>query len=94
MASPKAMKAMKATKAEPKMPNHIIKAIAKASQQDIDTVKKVLEGIVTVAANQLNENGSFKLSGFMNLKLKHIPAEPERYGVGQTLERSGPRSQP
>ena len=32
--------------------------------------KKTAEGIVTVAADQLKKNGSFKLAGAFNLKLK------------------------
>merc|ERR1711977_785851 len=44
-------------------------------------VKAVIEGIVTVAADQLKKNGSFKLAGALNLKLKKKPARPARKGV-------------
>merc|ERR1712113_1152097 len=44
-------------------------------------VKAVIEGIVTVAADQLKKNGSFKLAGALNLKLKKKPARPARKGI-------------
>ena len=33
-------------------------------------VKAIVEGIITVAADQLKSNGSFKRAGALNLKLK------------------------
>merc|ERR1712125_231725 len=44
-------------------------------------VKAVVEGIVTVAADQLKKNGSFKLAGALNLKPKKKPARPARKGI-------------
>ena len=44
-------------------------------------VKAVVEGIVTVAAEQLKKNGSFKFAGALNLKLKKKPARAARKGV-------------
>merc|ERR1719482_170643 len=44
-------------------------------------VKSVLEGIMGVAAEQIKKNGSFKLAGMLNLKLKKKPATPARKGV-------------
>merc|ERR1712107_659872 len=44
-------------------------------------VKAVVEGTVTVAADQLKKNGSFKLAGALNLKLKKKPARPARKGI-------------
>merc|ERR1712211_224383 len=41
----------------------------------------VVEGIVAVAADELKKNGSFKLAGALNLKLKKKPATPARKGV-------------
>merc|ERR1712054_91827 len=44
-------------------------------------VKSVVEGILGVAAEELKKNGSFKLAGMLNLKLKKKPATPARKGV-------------
>merc|ERR1712046_260417 len=44
-------------------------------------VKGVMEGIVAVAVDELKKNGSFKLAGSLNLKLKKKPATPARKGV-------------
>merc|ERR1712036_122871 len=44
-------------------------------------VKAVIEGIVNVAADQLKKNGSFKLAGALNMKLKKKHARPARKGV-------------
>merc|ERR1719168_394142 len=42
---------------------------------------KDVEGIVAVAASELKKNGSFKLAGALNMKLKKKPATPARKGV-------------
>merc|ERR1719327_2150628 len=42
---------------------------------------KAVEGIVAVAAEELKKNGSFKLAGVLNMKLKKKPATPARKGV-------------
>merc|ERR1712110_41760 len=44
-------------------------------------VKAVVEGIVTIAAEQLKKSGSFKLAGALNMKLKKKLARPARKGV-------------
>merc|ERR1711862_537972 len=44
-------------------------------------VKAAVEGLVGVAADQLKKNGSFKICGMLNLKLKKKPATPARKGV-------------
>merc|ERR1712019_163475 len=44
-------------------------------------VKSVIEGLVTVAADELKKSGSFKLAGALNMKLKKKPATPARKGV-------------
>merc|ERR1712007_62595 len=44
-------------------------------------VKAAVEGLLGVAADQLKKNGSFKLGGVLNLKLKKKPATPARKGV-------------
>merc|ERR1712230_353746 len=42
---------------------------------------KDVEGVVAVAAEELKKNGSFKLAGVLNMKLKKKPARPARKGV-------------
>jgi len=44
-------------------------------------VKAVLEGLLDVAAEQMKKNGSFKLGGVLNLKLKDKAATKARKGI-------------
>merc|ERR1712019_115510 len=44
-------------------------------------VKAVLDGLMEVAASELKKNGSFKIGGCLNMKLKKKPATPARKGV-------------
>merc|ERR1711904_228248 len=44
-------------------------------------VKGVIEGVVSLAAQQLKKNGTFKIGNAINLKLKSKPARPARKGV-------------
>merc|ERR1712025_972062 len=44
-------------------------------------VKAAVEGLMGLAAAQIKKNGSFKLAGMLNLKLKVKPAAPARKGV-------------
>merc|ERR1719375_297089 len=44
-------------------------------------VKAAVEGLVAVAADQLKKNGSFKVAGMLNLKLKKKPATPAKKGI-------------
>merc|ERR1712061_498123 len=80
------MKAMKATKAM-KAASGVMTAtqaygsVAETTGLKSKDVKAVVEGIVTVAADQSKKNGSFKLAGALNLKLKKKPARPARKGI-------------
>merc|ERR1712050_482993 len=56
-------------------------AVAETTGLKVKDVKGVMEGIVAVAAEQLKKNGSFKLGGALNMKLKKKPATPARKGV-------------
>merc|ERR1739849_40826 len=56
-------------------------AVAETTGLKVKDVKGVVEGIVAVAAEQLKKNGSFKLAGALNMKLKKKPATPARKGV-------------
>merc|ERR1711959_461274 len=44
-------------------------------------VKAAVEGLLGLAAVQIKKNGSFKVAGMLNLKLKVKPATPARKGV-------------
>merc|ERR1712166_1204901 len=44
-------------------------------------VKAVVEAVMGVAVSELKKNGSFKLAGMMNMKLKNKPATKARKGV-------------
>merc|ERR1712076_130389 len=83
MAPMKALKAMKAMKAASGVMtvSQAYGSIAETTGLKSKDVKAVVEGIVTVAADQLKKNGSFKLAGALNLKLKKKPARPARKGV-------------
>merc|ERR1712172_302547 len=56
-------------------------AVAESSGLKAKDVKAAVDGIMTVASEQLKKNGSFKLGGSLNLKLKKKPAKPARKGV-------------
>ena len=48
---------------------------------DYLTVKKVIRNYMELAASELRKNGSFKIGGYMALKLTKKPARPCRKGV-------------
>merc|ERR1711865_79396 len=76
----KAMKAMKA--AGSTMTAHsAYSSVAETVGLKSKDVKAVMEGIIEIAAEQLKKNGSFKLAGALNLKLKKKPARAARKGV-------------
>merc|ERR1712183_1156337 len=56
-------------------------SVAESTGLKAKDVKAIVEGIIGVAADQLNKNGSFKLAGALNMKLKKKPAQPARKGV-------------
>merc|ERR1719198_1612573 len=56
-------------------------AVAETTGLKSKEVKAALEGLIQIAAEQLKKNGSFKLGGALNLKLKKKPARPARKGV-------------
>merc|ERR1719502_259415 len=83
MAPLKAMKAMKAMKAASGVmtATQAFGSVAETTGLKSKDVKAIVEGMVTVAADQLKKNGSFKLAGALNLKLKKKPAQPARKGI-------------
>merc|ERR1712039_1084937 len=56
-------------------------AVAETAGLKPKDVKAAMEGLLAVAAEQLKKNGSFKIGGALNLKLKSKPAQPARKGV-------------
>merc|ERR1712207_113105 len=80
MAPMKAMKAMKGA-AKGMTATAAYSAVAETTGLKAKDVKGIMEGIVAVAAGELKKNGSFKLAGALNLKLKKKPATPARKGV-------------
>merc|ERR1711988_1054120 len=80
MAPMKAMKAMKGA-ATGMTATAAYSAVAETTGLKAKDVKGVVEAIVAVAAGELKKNGSFKLAGALNMKLKKKPATPARKGV-------------
>ena len=56
-------------------------AVAESAGLKPKDVKGAVEGILTLAAEQMKKAGSFKLAGMLNLKLKVRPATKARKGV-------------
>merc|ERR1711967_46273 len=79
----KAMKAMKAMKAagSAMTTSGAYSAVAETTGLKSKDVKACVEGLIEIAAEQLKKNGSFKLAGALNLKLKKKPARPARKGI-------------
>merc|ERR1711868_120982 len=73
MKSKKATKAMSASAA--------CSALAASTGLKAKVVKGVVASYIELAAEQLKKNGTFKIAGAMNLKLKKKDAKPARKGV-------------
>merc|ERR1711990_196190 len=69
-AGPKAMTATRACS-----------SVASSTGLKSKDVKAVVTSYMSVAAEQLKKNGSFKLAGALNLKLKKKAATPARKGI-------------
>merc|ERR1712124_224102 len=72
---------MKAMKAGAMTASGAYSSVAETAGLKSKDVKAAVEGLLEVAADQLKKNGSFKLGGALNLKLKKKPARPARKGV-------------
>merc|ERR1712226_331660 len=79
MAPMKAMKAMKAGGAV--TASGAFAAVAETAELKPKQVKAVITAYLDLAAGELKKNGSFKLGGVLNMKLKKKPARPARKGV-------------
>merc|ERR1711862_24724 len=79
----KAMKAMKgkAMKGTAMTATAVYQSVAETTGLKSKDVKAAVEAIMGVASGELKKNGSFKLAGMLNMKLKKKPATPARKGV-------------
>merc|ERR1712093_199160 len=78
----KARKAMKAAKEGAKMTaSGAYTSVSESTGLKSKDVKAAVEGLMAVAATQLQKVGSFKIAGMLNMKLKKKPARPARKGV-------------
>merc|ERR1712086_727497 len=59
----------------------VYSSVAETTGLKAKDVKSVVEGVIEVAASELKKNGSFKLAGALNMKLKKKPARAARKGV-------------
>merc|ERR1712227_544667 len=80
MGASKAMKAA-AMKSGAMTASGAYASVAETTGLKAKDVKGAVEGLLAVAAEQLKKNGSFKVAGVLNLKLKSKPAQPARKGV-------------
>merc|ERR1711865_734917 len=74
-------KAMKAKAGSAMTQGAAYAAVAEKAGVKAKEVKAVVEGLIDVAADQLKKNGSFKLGGVLNMKLKNKPATKARKGI-------------
>merc|ERR1712178_498531 len=59
----------------------VIASVAETNGLKGKQVKGVIEALFAVACAEIKKNGSFKLAGMLNLKLKKKPATPAKKGV-------------
>merc|ERR1712224_263402 len=79
-----AMKAMKAKAMKSggaMTQSAVIASVAETNGLKNKEVKGVIEALFAVAAAEIKKNGSFKLAGMLNLKLKKKPATPAKKGT-------------
>merc|ERR1712093_937950 len=55
--------------------------VAQGQELKTGKVKAVIASYIELAAGEMKKNGSFKLGGVLNMKLKKKPATPARKGV-------------
>merc|ERR1719473_1474487 len=77
----KGMKAMKASSAGAMTAAGAYSSVAESTGLKPKDVKGAVEGLMALAAAQVKKDGSFKVGGMLNLKLKVRPASKARKGV-------------
>ena len=76
------MKSMKVAASAPAMTmSQSYKDVAEKTGLKQGDVKSVMESVFEIAAVELKKNGSFKLGGMLNMKLKSKPATKARKGT-------------
>ena len=83
-----AMKSMRAMKARAAMKSsgvmtqtQVLASIAETNGLKAKQAKGVVEALMAVACGEIKKNGSFKLAGMLNLKLKKKAASPAKKGI-------------
>ena len=74
---------MKAAKGKAMSATAAYQSVAESTGLKAKDVKGTVEALISVAADELKKNGSFKVVGALNLKLKKKPAPPARKGVNR-----------
>merc|ERR1712036_29132 len=59
----------------------VIASVAETNGLKNKQVKGVIDALFSVACGEIKKNGSFKLAGMLNLKLKKKPATPAKKGI-------------
>merc|ERR1712028_323603 len=77
----KAMKARAAMKSGALTQTQVIASVAETNGLKNKQVKGVVESLFGVACAEIKKNGTFKLAGMLNLKLKKKPATPAKKGI-------------
>merc|ERR1712078_284111 len=75
------MKAKAAMKSGVLTQTGVISSVAETNGLKSKQVKGVIDALFAVACAEIKKNGSFKLAGMLNLKLKKKPASPAKKGI-------------
>merc|ERR1711933_609248 len=73
--------AMKSMKSRVLTQTAVLSSVAETTGLKTKQAKGVVEALMAVACDQIKKNGSFKLAGMLNMKLKKKPATPAKKGV-------------
>merc|ERR1711865_1297340 len=77
----KAMKARAAMKSGAMTQTAVLASVAETNGLKTKQAKVIVEALMAVACDQIKKNGSFKLAGMLNMKLKKKPATPAKKGI-------------
>merc|ERR1712127_766421 len=61
--------------------SQVVASVAESNGLKNKQVKGVIEALFAVACGEIKKNGSFKLAGMLNLKLKKKAASPAKKGI-------------
>merc|ERR1739841_362389 len=77
----KAMKARAAMRSGALTQTAVLASVAETNGLKSKQAKGIVEALMAVACDQIKKNGSFKLAGMLNMKLKKKPATPAKKGI-------------